>query len=906
MSGIDFARVFESSPALAVLLDPAADFRIVAATDPYLRATATERADIIGRGLFDVFTDDGDPAKAASLAEVRASLRRVVTEGVTDRLDVLRYDIDIPGRARGEARERYWVPVNAPVFAPTGEILYVIHQVEDASALVRIRQVEQRERTRLIESNQQFQAVYDQGLFAGRCDLDGVVVDVNRSSLEQCGYVREDVIGKRFWDCGWWSRCAEVQAWVRNGVLRAVQGEVFRGVSAYFWADGTERVVDFACMPIKDETGVVQFVVPTGMDITERVRAEREVRATEILESIPDGYFSLDRQWRFSYVNAAAQRLLERTTRDVLGRVIWEAFEGIDASEFAPVLRRAMNERVVSSAMARYPAGHRFYEVHVYPVPDGISVYFRDVTGENEAADARAALVAASEQQRRIYETALSNTPDLVYVFDLDHRFSYANEALLRMWGRTREDALGKTCLELGYEPWHAAMHDREIDEVIAARRPIRGEVPFTGTNGRRVYEYIFVPALGPQGDVVAVAGTTRDVTERQQVEQAIREQAQRLAEADRVKNEFLATLSHELRNPLTPLRNSLTLLRVVPNADPAVTPIHEMMERQVDHLVRLVDDLLEMSRVSRGEFALRRERVDIGTVVRHAIETSEPLVRAHRHQLSVTVPDTPVTLDGDAVRLAQILANLINNATKYTDAGGRIDVKAWRDGGFACISVRDNGVGIAADALPRMFEMFSRGEGAGRRDQSGLGIGLALSRRLAEMHGGSLEGCSDGPGTGSEFVLRIPLVDAPPPAAPGRVAPATLPRAMRILVVDDNHDAADSLGMVLRALGADVRIANDGPAALAAFASDTPEIVLLDIGMPGMDGYEVARALRARFPGRTASLVALTGWGQDDDRRRTAAAGFDHHLVKPADIGTLHALLLAIDHAAQVSQPAD
>jgi len=674
MSGIDFARVFESSPALAVLLDPAADFRIVAATDAYLRATATERADLVGRGLFDVFRDDDDTSRAAWLAELRASLRRVVAEGVTDRLDALGYDIGMPRNDGDDPAEWYWPAVNAPVFAPTGELLYVIHQVEDASVCV--RGVEQRTRARRVEDNPQFQP------------------------------------------------------------------------------------------------------------------------------------------------------------------------------------------------------------------------------------DARADLVATSEQQRRIYETALSNTPDLVYVFDLDHRFSYANEALLRMWGRTREDALGKTCLELGYEPWHAAMHDREIDEVIATRRPIRGEVPFTGTNGRRVYEYIFVPAIGPRGDVVAVAGTTRDVTERQQVEQAIREQAQRLAEVDRVKNEFLATLSHELRNPLTPLRNSLALLRVAQMTDPAATPIHEMMERQVDHLVRLVDDLLEMSRVSRGEFALRRERVDVATVVRHAIEASEPLVHAHRHRLSVTVADGPLPLDGDAVRLAQILANLINNAAKYTDPGGRIEVGAWREGEFACVSVRDDGVGIAVDALPRMFEMFSRGDGAGRRDQSGLGIGLALSRRLAEMHGGSLQGRSGGPGRGSEFTLRIPLVDAPAPAAPERPAPARLPRAMRILVVDDNRDAADSLGMVLGALGADVRIANDGPAALAAFALDAPEIVLLDLGMPGMDGYEVARHLRERFPGGKTALIALTGWGQDDDRRRTQAAGFDHHLVKPAEIGALQALLTSIDRAGRVLQP--
>ncbi|MCW5625759.1 MAG: PAS domain-containing protein, partial [Burkholderiales bacterium] len=314
-----------------------------------------------------------------------------------------------------------------------------------------------------------------------------------------------------------------------------------------------------------------------------------------------------------------------------------------------------------------YPDHGRWYEVHTYPAPGGISVYFRDLTEQKRAE-------TASDQQRRMYEAALSNTPDLVYVFDLDHRFIYANEALLAMWGRSREEAIGKNCLELGYEPWHAEMHGREIEHVVATRMPIRGEVPFSGTQGTRVYDYIFVPVIGPDGTVTAVAGTTRDITERQQAERAIREQALRLEEADRVKDEFLATLSHELRNPLAPLRSALALLRMDGVATDARTAsVHAMMERQVNHLVRLVDDLLEMSRISRGALELRKAFVEAAAIVRNAIETSQPLVQAARHTLTVSLPDTPLWLEGDPVRLAQILSNLLSNSAKYTDDGGRI-----------------------------------------------------------------------------------------------------------------------------------------------------------------------------------------------------------------------------------------
>ena len=651
--------------------------------------------------------------------------------------------------------------------------------------------------------------------------------------------------------------------------------------------------------PVLAEDGTLEFILHRVDEAS--AKANRD--AIAILESIAEGFFTLDRQWRFDYVNRQAHAILGCEPGSLEGRILWEVYPGLEGSEFQQHYQRSMEQRETTTFTAFYPEQQRWYEVSTFPAPEGVSVYFRDVTEPRRLQAERERLVAASEKQRRIYETALNNTPDFVYVFDTDHRALYANEALLKVWGV--DDVRGKRWMDLGYEAWHAEMHDAELDQVIRSRAPIRGEVPFTGTNGTRVYDYIFSPVFGAQGEVVAVAGTTRDITDRKGAEEALRDQAARLAEADRAKDEFLATLSHELRNPLAPLRNSLALLRRIDDGNPRTAPVRAIMERQVNHLVRLVDDLLELSRISRGTLSLRKERVEVATIVQNAVETSEPLIHAAGHRLHVDVPRDPLWLQGDPVRLAQILSNLLNNASRYTENGGDITVRAVADKGWVAIHVQDTGIGIDPEALPRMFEMFSRGQRDSGRTQGGLGIGLALSRRLAQMHGGTLEGHSAGLGRGSDFVIRLPLVAAPaaeqprPTAAPGQGL-GSIP----VLVVDDNHDAGDSLGEILSMLGADVRVARGGREALEVFAQAQPRVVLLDIGMPDMNGYEVARAIRSRWPDQPAVLVALTGWGQEDDRRRAREAGFNHHLVKPADIDKLEALLQSVPNPAPAPAP--
>jgi signal transduction histidine kinase len=374
-------------------------------------------------------------------------------------------------------------------------------------------------------------------------------------------------------------------------------------------------------------------------------------------------------------------------------------------------------------------------------------------------------------------------------------------------------------------------------------------------------------------------------LSERLKNEQALRS-------ADRRKDEFLATLGHELRNPLAPIMNSLEILKLSGAFDDTRTlQACAVMERQVHHLNRLVDDLLEVSRITRGVIEVRKETLDLTAIVRAAIETSRPVLDNLRHDLVIDLEPTPMCVAGDAVRLTQVFANLLNNAAKYTNHGGRIAVSTRREEGEAIVSVKDNGIGIAPAVLPQVFDMFMQVDRSTRRSQGGLGIGLTLVRSLVNMHGGAVEARSEGPGLGSEFIVRLPLqLDSQASMTSSRkVEP--LP-ARRILIVDDSRDGGESLAMLLRVLGANVALAHSGRTALECVDTFKPDVVLLDIGMPGMDGYEVARRIRANPTNRHISLIALTGWGQDEDRKRSVAAGFNHHLVKPADIEQLRQLL--------------
>ena len=390
-----------------------------------------------------------------------------------------------------------------------------------------------------------------------------------------------------------------------------------------------------------------------------------------------------------------------------------------------------------------------------------------------------------------------------------------------------------------------------------------------------------------------------RRVTERTNALQASDAQ---LREANRRKDEFLATLAHELRNPLAPVRNAVQVLRLEGAATPRVQWASEMIERQVQAMSRLIDDLMDVSRINQGRIELRRQRVELATVLQDAVDTSRPLIDELGHELAVTLPPQDLPLDADPTRLAQAFMNLLNNAAKYMDSGGRIEVSVRREGDDVLVAVIDSGIGIAPDRLDSVFEMFSQVETALERSRGGLGIGLSLTQRLIEMHGGSVMARSRGLGHGSEFLVRLPLALAPVekpaidphPHLPAVSAAPTGPE-LRILVADDNKDAADTLATLLQMLGHAVLQVADGEAAARAAADFNPQVVLLDIGMPKLNGYEACRQIREQPGGAAMTVVAVTGWGQADDRRRSRDAGFDHHLVKPVDPGELVELIAAV-----------
>jgi len=496
-------------------------------------------------------------------------------------------------------------------------------------------------------------------------------------------------------------------------------------------------------------------------------------------------------------------------------------------------------------------------------------------------------LEASERELRDFFETAAVGLqwvgPDGIVI--------RVNRTELDMLGYARDEFIGHHISEFHADP--AAIADI-LSRLQRGETLIEYEARMLCKDGSTKEVLIDSSVHWDEGRFVHSRCFTRDITDRKRAEKALRE-------ADRRKDEFLAMLAHELRNPLAPIRNSLHILNLTTRNDATLVRVGEMMERQVNHMVRLVDDLMEVSRITRGKIELKREPVEVAAFIRSAVETSRPLIEAAGHQLEIEIPPETLTLDGDGVRLTQVVANLLNNAARYTPEGGRIWLKVRREGDAIAVSVRDTGTGIAAEMLPQVFELFTQ-VNRSARTQGGLGIGLTLVKSLVEMHGGSVEARSEGLGKGAEFIVRLPFVEGRQTEQKARrVEERAVLAPRRVLVVDDNRDAADSLAMLLRLLGAEVQIVYSGAEALAVLDEFCPNVLLLDIGMPGMDGHELARRIRRLPEYRNVLLIAMTGWGQDEDRRRSSEAGFDYHLIKPADVGALETLLVSMDHSAAV-----
>ncbi len=497
-------------------------------------------------------------------------------------------------------------------------------------------------------------------------------------------------------------------------------------------------------------------------------------------------------------------------------------------------------------------------------------------------------------RQKEWLRVTLESIGDAVIATDAGGNVVFMNPVAQEYLGWTEQEAAGRPLAGI-FHLLNEYSRQRVSDPVaeVLQRGQVVGMANHTILVDRHGHERPIEDSAAPikdgEGRVLGVIVVFHDVTRQRQAERELRE-------ADRRKDEFLATLAHELRNPLAPIRNALEILKHAPGKTDLSQQAHETMERQLHQMVRLIDDLLDVSRITRGTLQLRRARVDLASVLYHAIETCRPMADAAGQQLIVSLPRDPLEVDGDSIRLAQVFTNLLNNACKFTGRDGRIEVRARREDETVIVSVSDNGPGIPADQLTRIFEMFSQVDSTINRSQGGLGIGLTLVKQVVELHGGSVAAQSAGPDQGSEFIVRLPVVpkqraSVVPPLVEGKATPGD---RRRILVVDDNRDAATTLALLLKLMGHVTHVAFDGHQALEAAQDFQPEVILLDIGLPQMNGYEVCRRIRDKAWGKHLHIVALTGWGQAEDRLKSAEAGFDAHLVKPVDQAELRSVVSA------------
>jgi PAS domain S-box-containing protein len=506
---------------------------------------------------------------------------------------------------------------------------------------------------------------------------------------------------------------------------------------------------------------------------------------------------------------------------------------------------------------------------------------FRDITERKRAEE-------ELRQQREWFQVTLSSIGDAVVTTDTEGRVSFLNPVAEMMTGWKTGEAAGERLEKVfnivNEETREPASNpvDRVLREGIVVG--LANHTALISKDGsERSIEDSAAPIRDAGGRISGAVMVFHDVTERRRAEKALKE-------ADKKKDEFLAILAHELRNPLVPIRNGLNVLKLAGNDADTAEDARAMMDQALTQMVRLVDDLLDASRITTGKLQLRKERVELAAVVRSAVETTRPLMDEHGHKLTVTLPSTPILLDADATRLAQVLSNLLNNAAKYSDKDGHITLTAEQRVDEVVVRVRDRGIGIPAEHLRRVFDMFVQVDPAFERAQGGLGIGLSLVKGLVEMHGGTIEARSDGPGTGSEFTVRLPVAVTEPPESPSVNGGETVSAAAkyRILIVDDNRLSTRSTAMLLRLMGHDLATAHDGIEGMERARTFRPDVILLDIGLPELNGYEAARRIRAEPWGKSVFLVAVTGYGQEEDRRRSLEAGFDYHMVKPIDIAEL------------------
>jgi len=623
----------------------------------------------------------------------------------------------------------------------------------------------------------------------------------------------------------------------------------------------------------------------TSLDQLARHLAEREAELRLITELLPVYILRADARLRYRFVNPAYARRFGREPAELVSCSIEETI-----GEQAFAATKPYLDQLLAGSSVQYEAsipyeglGSRFMRSSNVPEFDEQGRVTGFVGVLIDLSDRRQTEQALIESEAR-FRTMADNISQLAWMADERGWVFWYNQRWFEYTGTTLDQMQGWG--------WTAVHHPDHLDRVVRRIQASwdSGEVwedtfPLRGKDGEyRWFLSRALPVHDGSGRIVRWFGTNTDITERRRAEEALRE-------ADRRKDEFIALLAHELRNPLAPLRHGLEIQRLAGSDLTALEQARTMMERQVNHMVRLVDDLLDVSRISSGKLVLRKSRVDVRDAIRNALETVEPTMRASRHEVRVGLPAEPLCVEADSVRLIQVFSNLLNNAARYTPAEGAISVSAVREGDAVIVSVSDNGIGISPEMLQQVFDPFTQIRPAGESAQGGLGLGLPLARSLVQMHGGSIAATSAGLGQGARFDVRLPLDVEGLPAPQPVPARHEFPGA-RVLVVDDNVDAAQSLAMLLELMGYEAKAVYSGRAALEIAVAYDPVAIILDIGMPGMNGYEVARQLRESADSENVVLIALSGFAQDDDRSRAMRTGFDAHLVKPVELETLEALL--------------
>ncbi|HBJ39078.1 MAG TPA: hypothetical protein DDZ51_30900 [Planctomycetaceae bacterium] len=720
---------------------------------------------------------------------------------------------------------------------------------------------------------------------------------------EMLGREMREVIGEAAWEA------------ILPQVTSALSGNLVTYEAQVPYRNGGTRWISATYTPDLCKDGRVRGFVAHVNDITARRQAEDELKyQRSLLQAITDNaqtsIFLMDDEGRGLFVNPAAEEMTGYGENELIGNRLSQVIhrsqtpQSLHQNGDCPLLGHGASIEPIRNQTDRFV--HR--DGHTYPVLWNARSVFRDgkpIATVAEVWDVTKEQQAEQDLQaaRHYLETIIEMAPTLIVVVNARGEICMFNRACELLSGYSRDEVVGQQFFEL-------LVPDGDRQEFLQRFRSVEAADScephekhcFTRTGDQRLVEWRCTRLKSVDSNeepMLLVIGV--DVTGRRMMEDELRDQAERLAEADRRKDEFLATLAHELRNPLAPIRMGLELLKMAGNDLATLESTRMMMERQTLQLITLVDDLLDVSRITRGKLELRRCTVVLSEVVQSAVEACRPGIAEARHDLQVVIPSEPIYLLADPNRLAQVLSNLLNNAAKYTPRGGKIEVVARCAGDHVLLSVKDNGVGIPPDMQRQIFDMFAQIDRSIERGYTGLGIGLTLVKSLVEMHGGTVDVFSEGADCGSRFTVTIPVGNTS--VQPNQIVDRSLTfdgqRTCRVIVVDDNKAAVDMLSQVVRMLGHDVRVASNGEEAIEIASNFLPHAMLMDIGMPRMDGHAAARMIRNQPWGRNVLLVALTGWGQDEDKRRTKEAGFDHHLVKPAEPSEIARLLAMVSKAS-------